>query len=160
MTGLDRRQRTILIVDDIEDNRVLLERVLKSAGYRTISACDGAGALAVLSSETVDLVLLDWMMPGLSGIEILKTIRTTHDQSHLPVIMCTAVGEEENIVDAIEAGANDYVVKPISLPILRARMSIHLSHAEAVARLDQEKLSSQRRMAEQMRRLFEARAAS
>lgn len=160
MNGVERRQRTVLIVDDIEDNRVLLERSLQSAGYRALCADSGANALAMLTTEPVDIVLLDWMMPGLSGLDTLRAIRQSYSASRMPVIMCTAVGEDQNIVDAIEAGANDYVVKPVSLPVLRARMISHLMNAEEVATLDAEKSETQRRMAEQVRRLMETRLSS
>lgn len=152
------RLRTILIVDDLEANRTLLERSLASAGYRTLSTESGAGALAILASQPVDLVLLDWMMPGLSGLDTLRSIRQSHSQDALPVIMCTAVGEDENIVEAMESGANDYVVKPISLPVLRARMATHLSRSATIATLEFERDASVRRMSEQMRRLMEIRA--
>lgn len=153
-------RRTVLIVDDLEANRTLLERSLASAGYRTICADDGASALAALSGgETVDMVLLDWMMPGLSGLDTLRAIRQTHSQDSLPVIMCTAVGEDDNIVEAIESGANDYVVKPISLPVLRARMATHLRRSRTIATLEHEREASVRRLSEQMRRLMELRAA-
>lgn len=152
-------RRTVLIVDDLDANRVLLERSLAAAGYSTVSAEDGAGALALLGSRTVDIVLLDWMMPGLSGLDTLRAIRQRHSQDSLPVIMCTAVGEDENIVEAIESGANDYVVKPISLPVLRARMATHLSRSNTIATLEVEHEASVRRMSAQMRRLMELRAA-
>lgn len=155
MTG---KARTVLIVDDLEANRVLLERSLASAGYRTLSAECGAGALAMLSSESVDIVLLDWMMPGLSGLDTLRAIRQSHTQDSLPVIMCTAVGEDDNIVEAMESGANDYVVKPISLPVLRARMATHLSRSHTIATLEYEHEASVKRMSEQMRRLMEMRS--
>lgn len=160
MNGVERRQRTVLIVDDIEDNRILLERSLQSAGYRSLCADSGANALAMLTTESVDIVLLDWMMPGLSGLDTLRAIRQSYSASRMPVIMCTAVGEDQNIVDAMEAGANDYVVKPVSLPVLRARMISHLMNAEEVATLDAEKSETQRRMAEQVRRLMETRLSS
>lgn len=153
-------RRTVLIVDDLEANRVLLERSLASAGYRTLCADDGASALDRLGSgESIDIVLLDWMMPGLSGLDTLRAIRQSRSQDSLPVIMCTAVGEDDNIVEAIESGANDYVVKPISLPVLRARMATHLSRSHTIATLENEREASVRRMSEQMRRLMEQRAA-
>lgn len=153
------RLRTVLIVDDLEANRVLLERSLASAGYRTLSVEGGAGALALLSTSSVDLVLLDWMMPGLSGLDTLRAIRQSYTQDALPVIMCTAVGEDENVVEALESGANDYVVKPISLTVLRARMATHLSRSATIAALETERDASVKRMSEQMRRLMELRAA-
>ncbi|WP_340587499.1 response regulator [Erythrobacter alti] len=158
MNNQNAPTRSVLIVDDIEDNRILLERSLVSAGYRTITACDGAAALSEISNRVPSIVLLDWMMPGLSGLETLKAIRENYTAARLPVIMCTAVGEEDNVVEAIEAGANDYVVKPVSLPILRARMSAHLSQSDMVSNLDNEKSEAKKRMAQQMRRLMEARS--
>lgn len=153
-------RRTVLIVDDLEANRTLLERSLASAGYRTLCADDGAQALALLSEgEAIDIVLLDWMMPGLSGLDTLRAIRQAHSEDSLPVIMCTAVGEDDNIVEAIESGANDYVVKPISLPVLRARMATHLNRSHTIAALEHDRVASVRRMSEQMRRLMEQRTA-
>lgn len=152
-------RKTVLIVDDVEDNRVLLERALRSGGYMTVSVESGMAALAWMSSATPDIVLLDWMMPGLSGLETLKTIRASHPMASLPIIMCTAMGEEDNVVEAIEAGANDYVTKPISIPILRARMATHLTQSATVSTLNLEKVEAKRQLTEQTRRLFAQRAA-
>lgn len=154
------RLHTVLIVDDLEANRVLLERSLASTGYRTISAECGASALAILSSERCDIVLLDWMMPGLSGLDTLRAIRQSYSQDMLPVIMCTAVGEDDNIVEALGSGADDYVVKPISLPVLRARMATLLNRSATIATLEQDHHLSVKRMSEQLRRLMETRTAS
>lgn len=154
------RLHTVLIVDDLEANRILLERSLASAGYRTISAECGPSALAILSGERCDIVLLDWMMPGLSGLDTLRAIRQSYSQDMLPVIMCTAVGEDDNIVEALSSGADDYVVKPISLPVLRARMATLLNRSATIATLEQDHQASVKRMSEQLRRLMEARAAS
>ena len=101
------RQKLVLIVDDIEDNRVLLERGLRSCGYATVSAASGPEALSIISCGKPDIVLLDWMMPGLSGLETLRGIRELYPASALPIIMCTAIGEEMSVVAAIGAGAND-----------------------------------------------------
>ncbi len=154
MTDASTRAKLVLIVDDIEDNRVLLERALKVSGYRTVSVDSGQKALGFLSIETPDIILLDWMMPGLSGFETLLTIREKHSAARLPVIMCTAMGEEENIVEALGAGASDYVTKPISIPVLRARMLAHLTQQETIATLDSEKIEAKRRLNDQTRRLF------
>lgn len=85
--------KLILIVDDIEENRELLERALRSSGYETISAASGREALSIISAQLPDLVLLDWMMPQLSGLDTLRAIRELYPRSRLPVVMCTAVGE-------------------------------------------------------------------
>ena len=144
-------QKVILIVDDLEENRTLLERALKSSGYRTVSASSGAAALSLISRQAPDLILLDWMMPQLSGLETLRAIRERYPSSRLPVIMCTAIGEEMSVVAAINAGANDYMTKPISLPILRARMSVHLEQRAVISALGTDKANAERRLDEHTR---------
>ena len=151
-------QKTVMIVDDLEDNRVLLERALQSSGYKTVSFETGKDAISYLAGDHVDIILLDWMMPGLSGYETLCAIRERHTAAELPVIMCTALGEEDNIVDAIAAGANDYVTKPVSLPVLRARMTRHLMQSDEVATLATEKDEAKRKLTEQTKRYFVSRA--
>ena len=150
-------RRTSLIVDDIEDNRVLLERSLTSGGYDTISVDSGRKAISQISRVKPDLVLLDWMMPELSGLDTLLAIREIHNSVRLPVIMCTALGEEQSIVQALNAGANDYIVKPISLPILKARMMLHLKQQAIVGDIDGEKASAEQRLDEQTRILISRR---
>lgn len=150
-------RRTVLIVDDIEDNRVLLERALTSSGYDTISVDSGRKAISQISRVKPDLVLLDWMMPELSGLETLLAIREIHNSVRLPVIMCTALGEEQSVVQALTAGANDYIVKPISLPILKARMTLHLKQQAIVGDIDGEKASAEQRLDEQTRILLARR---
>src|SRR3954470_8350174 len=107
----------ILVVDDVEDNRVILQRHLLREGF-DVSACDsGIAALAVVSTDPPDLVILDWMMPQLSGLDTLRAMREHYDANRLPVIMCTARDEESSIGSAFEAGANDYVQKPVRVPV-------------------------------------------
>lgn len=144
-------QKLILIVDDIEENRTLLQRALKSSGYATDCAASGTEALSKISQQLPHLVLLDWMMPQLSGLETLRAIRERHSSSRLPVIMCTAIGEEMSVVAAINAGANDYMTKPISLPILRARMSAHLEQKAVIDALGNDKEKAERNLDEQTR---------
>lgn len=147
-------RRSILIVDDIEDNRVLLERFLTSSGYQPICAESGASAISLISKCKPELVLLDWMMPGLSGLETLQAVREMYDSVRLPVIMCTALGEENSVVQALNAGANDYIVKPISLPILKARMAMHLKQQAIVGSIDDEKANVEQRLNDQTRALL------
>jgi DNA-binding response OmpR family regulator len=147
-------QKLVLIVDDLEDNRILLDRALKSSGYATMQAESGREALSLIASRKPDMVLLDWMMPQLTGLETLRAIRDLHPASRLPVIMCTAIGEEESIVAAISAGANDYMTKPISLPILRARMAQHLEQRAVIDTLDNEKALAERKLTEQRLEIF------
>ena len=147
-------QKLVLIVDDVEDNRRLLDRALKSSGYATVQAESGREALSLIADRKPAIVLLDWMMPQLSGLETLRAIREIYPTSRLPVIMCSAVGEEMSGVEAIDAGANDYMTKPISLPILRARIAQHLTQSAAVDALDSEKEIVERKLAEQRREIF------
>lgn len=144
-------RKLVLIVDDIEENRILLQRALSSSGYETESAASGPEALSKISDRLPDMVLLDWMMPQLSGLETLRAIRERHPSSRLPVIMCTAIGEEMSVVAAINAGANDYMTKPISLPILRARMSAHLEQQAVIDTLGSEKAKAEQSLDQQTR---------
>jgi DNA-binding response OmpR family regulator len=146
--------KLILIVDDIAENRELLERALRSSGYETISAASGREALSIISTQLPDLVLLDWMMPQLSGLDTLRAIRELYPRSRLPVVMCTAVGEEMSVVAAIGAGANDYITKPISIPILRARMTALFDQMAVIDALDVEKSEAERRLLERMRSML------
>lgn len=147
-------QRRILIVDDIEDNRFVLDRHLKRAGFATEMCEDGMSALRMIAASPPDVVLLDWMMPGLSGLETLQTIREKHDENLLPVIMCTAIGEESSVVVAIKAGANDFVMKPISFPILMARLKSQLARKDAVDALRRENSNLENTLVQRTRDLM------
>jgi DNA-binding response OmpR family regulator len=153
-------QRRILIVDDIEDNRFVLDRHLKRAGFATEMCEDGMAALRMIATSPPDIVLLDWMMPGLSGLETLQTIREKHDENLLPVIMCTALGEESSIVVAIKAGANDFVMKPISFPILMARLKSQLARKDAVDALRRENSNLENTLVQRTRDLMNSRRDS
>ena len=155
--GLDVAGCRILIVDDIEDNRVVLDRQLRRAGFETSLSPDGISALAQISSDPPDLVVLDWMMPNLSGLETLKAMREHYDLNRLPIIMCTARDEESSIVDAIEAGANAYIQKPIKMPVLLARISAQLMRRKAMAALGAVNADLEATLAQRTRELFESR---
>lgn len=146
--------KRVLVVDDVEDNRLILDRALRSSGYGTILAESGREALSIISRQVPDMVLLDWMMPELSGLETLRAIREHHPKSTLPVIMCTAIGEEMSVVAAIGEGANDYMVKPISIPILRARMAAHFEQCTVIDTLGSAREAAERRLTEQTRALL------
>lgn len=111
----------ILIVDD---NPKYLEDALPMYGYEVVVATDGIKALKILSKESdkIDLVLLDVMMPNMNGWDTLKAIRTSEKTKMIPVIMITAVSEEQKIVSGLKIGADDYIVKPFVLPNLLARI--------------------------------------
>ena len=129
-------QPSLLIVDDSEANRDMLSRRLRRKGYDVTVAEGGRRALELAEQQRFDLVLLDIVMPDLNGIEVLETLRETWSAGDLPVIMVTAKDESEDIVRGFELGANDYVTKPLDLPVVLARVQIQLSLKHA---LDQNK---------------------
>jgi diguanylate cyclase (GGDEF)-like protein/PAS domain S-box-containing protein len=126
---------SILLVDDNELNRDALSRRLRQRGFEVTVAEDGRAALALLDGSGFDLVLLDVEMPGLSGLDVLATLRGICSSTELPVIMVTARSEGADIVEAFRLGANDYVTKPIDFPVALARITTHLSHKRAVEAL-------------------------
>jgi len=121
------RQGTLLVVDDNELNRDALSRHLRRQGYLVTVAADGHAALALIAAEPYDVVLLDVEMPGMSGLEVLTRLRAAHSDTELPVIMVTARSQGPDIVEAFQLGANDYVTKPIDVPVALARIATHVS---------------------------------
>jgi CheY-like chemotaxis protein len=117
---------TLLVVDDNAENRDVLSRRLEKRGFKVLQAESGQRALERIEAEAVDLVLLDWMMPGLSGLEVLKLLRQRKATAQLPVIMATAKSESEDMVEALEQGADDYVTKPLDFPVVVARIQAAL----------------------------------
>jgi CheY-like chemotaxis protein len=117
---------TILVVDDLPANRDLLTRRLERAGFRVLGAGSGPEALDVLGRSGVDCVLLDIMMPGMTGLEVLRRVRLTRSEAALPVIMVTAKSDNEDVIEALTLGANDYVTKPVDFPVTLARIRAHL----------------------------------
>jgi class 3 adenylate cyclase len=118
---------SVLVVDDNEMNRDMLSRRLKAKGFAVELAEDGYKALEKLDATAFDLVLLDIMMPGMSGIEVLRKVRETRTAADLPIIMATAKAQSEDVVEALKLGANDYVTKPIDFPVALARVNTQLS---------------------------------
>ena len=133
--------KPLLLVDDDATNQDLLSRRLKRAGYATEVAGSGYEALDVLARREVELVLLDSMMPGLSGIDLLRQLRQRFTSARLPIIMVTALGESERVVEALNLGANDYIPKPIDFPVALARIRAQLErkHAEEALRESEER---------------------
>lgn len=117
---------SLLVVDDNEMNRDMLSRRLSRRGHTVKTAEHGQQALDMIAEQAFDVVLLDIMMPGISGIEVLKRARESHSGSELPIIMVTAKGDSEDVVTALELGANDYVVKPLDFPVVLARVQTQL----------------------------------
>ncbi len=124
-------QYRLLVVDDDEDNRDLLGRRLVRAGYEVRLAAGGREALEILNREPADLVVLDMMMPEVSGMEVLAEIRKTHPASELPIIVATADHDSAGVVAALRAGANDFVGKPLDFAVVQARIETRLALATA-----------------------------
>ena len=122
---------TLLIVDDVAENRDILVRRLERRGYMTEQAIDGQSALDTLSAQSIDLVLLDIMLPDMSGLEVLQKVREFASRLALPVIMVSAKNESFDVVEALNLGANDYITKPIDFAIAVARIETHLQMRDA-----------------------------
>lgn len=120
----------ILIVEDEEPLTVLLRYNLEAAGYEVDCAARGDEAELKLRETTPDLVVLDWMLPGISGIELCRRLRARPATAQLPIIMLTARGEESERVRGLATGADDYVVKPFSVPELLARIGALLRRSK------------------------------
>ena len=104
-----------LVVDDFATMRRIVRNLLKELGFSNVQeADDGVAALALLRRETFDFVATDWNMPNMTGIELLRAIRADAELKHLPVLMITAEAKKENIVEAAQAGASGYIVKPFT----------------------------------------------
>jgi len=144
----------ILVVDDVALNVKLLADVLAAKGYRTCSAASGAEALAVLEAERPDLVLLDVMMPGMSGYEVCKAIRANPAQAMLPVVLVTALDPAEERAKGLDAGADDFLSKPVSQTELLARVRSLLRIKSLY-----DEVSDQRTALSEMNRTLEKRVA-
>ncbi|WP_153771010.1 phosphate regulon transcriptional regulator PhoB [Labrenzia sp. CE80] len=119
----------VLIVEDEEPLSLLLRYNLEAEGYAVESCMRGDDAEVRLRESVPDLLLLDWMLPGISGIELCRRLRLREDTERLPIIMLTARGEEAERIRGLSTGADDYVVKPFSVPELMARVRAILRRA-------------------------------
>ena len=126
---------TVLVVDDDESNRDVLGRVLQSKGYKVVLAGSGPEAIERVEQGGIDLVLLDIMMPDVSGLDVLKKLRETHARDALPVIMATARDQPQDMVEALKMGANDYVTKPLDFAVVMARLEAQLSLKRATGEI-------------------------
>jgi diguanylate cyclase (GGDEF)-like protein len=134
--SVSTRLGRILLVDDQAQNRDMLGRRLERRGYEVVLRESAVGIEEVIANEAIELVLLDWMMPERSGHDALKGIRLLYDAEHLPVIVVTALDDGDIVSMALEAGANDYIPKPIDLRVLTARVKAQLDRRQAVLELD------------------------
>ncbi|WGI21457.1 phosphate regulon transcriptional regulator PhoB [Amylibacter sp. IMCC11727] len=118
----------ILVVEDEASQLELLAYNLGVEGYDVFRAETGEEGLLILEEESIDLMLLDWMLPQTSGLEVCRQVKRNKKTKHIPVIMLTARGEEEDKIRGLDIGADDYVVKPYSIKELMARVRVGLRH--------------------------------
>ncbi len=128
---MNSKANRLLIVDDNEMNRDMLARRLARKGYEVVLADNAKQLLQRVKEDAVDLLLLDIEMPEISGLEALKTLRENYSPVELPIIMVTAKNQSDDVVKALDLGANDYVTKPIDFAVALARIGTQLSHKRA-----------------------------
>ena len=113
---------SILVIEDEEPIQILLRYNLEAEGHRVRVSADGEDTMMLIADERPDLILLDWMLPGISGIEVCRLVRARPETKNIPIIMLTARSEEAERVRGLATGADDYLVKPFSVPELLARI--------------------------------------
>jgi two-component system chemotaxis response regulator CheY len=114
----------ILTVDDFSTMRRIIKNLLHHLGYpNVVEADDGSIALAILQTQAIDFVISDWNMPQMNGLELLKAIRADDKLQHVPVLLVTAEALKENVVEAVKAGVNGYIVKPFTAETLRKKIA-------------------------------------
>ena len=126
-------QAKILVVEDEPSQREVLAYNLKAEGFLVISADNGEDALLLVEEEEPDLILLDWMMPNLSGIEVCRRLKSYNETRAIPIVMVSARSEEMDKVRGLEIGADDYLVKPYSVIELIARLRTQLRRTRAAS---------------------------
>ncbi len=119
--------KTILIVEDNALNMKLFDQLLQSNGYNTIKSIDGSDVLEIAQDKMPDLIIMDIQLPGRSGLEITKDLKTDEKLKHIPVIAVTAFAMKGDESAILEAGCDDYIPKPINVPIFLETVAKHLS---------------------------------
>ena len=116
---------TIMVVDDSRIMRNTVKGVFSGVDTpcNFVEAKDGEEALALLEAQTIDLILLDWNMPRLSGIDFLKQVRAMEQYKELPIIMVTSEASKINVIEALKNGATDYITKPIKLDLFKSKLA-------------------------------------
>lgn len=122
MSTIEPRGYSVLIADDDEGHRELVSRCLEKAGYTVAAARDGDEALRRLDVEFFDLVLLDYMMPRVNGLQVIETMTRADRTRDIPIIVMTAVGDRQTLAQCIDAGACDYITKPVEMAVVKTRV--------------------------------------
>lgn len=126
----------ILIIEDDQDIRDLMYFQLKNEGHQVETASNGSIATDILAHKDFDLIIVDWMLPGKSGVEICRSIRQKENAKDIAVLMVTALNQPENIIDGLDAGADDYITKPFDLNVFQARIRAQLRRKEIKEAVD------------------------
>jgi DNA-binding response OmpR family regulator len=153
-----RATRTILAVDDSRTNLHVLAHRLGQLGYLVVLADGGSQALELVSARGFDLVLVDRVMPEVSGLHVLQEIRGTRDTTDLPVIMVTSQADPRGAIEALQAGADDYLERPYEFEELAARIERVLARADRMEELKRSNLALDARIAARAIELGEARS--
>jgi two-component system chemotaxis response regulator CheY len=113
----------VLVVDDFSTMRRIVKNILRQLGFNNIvEADDGTTAVGILEREKVDLIISDWNMPNMTGIELLRHVRSTEELKDLPFLMVTAEAQQENIIEAVKAKVSNYIVKPFTADTLNEKI--------------------------------------
>ncbi len=105
----------ILVVDDFSTMRRIIKNILKQLGFtNVVDADDGSTAWEILNKDKIDFIISDWNMPKMSGIELLRKVRASEEFADIPFLMVTAEGQQENVIEAVQAGVSNYIVKPFT----------------------------------------------
>ncbi len=114
----------ILVVDDFATMRKVIRNLLKQVGYEDIvEAEDGVAAMRILKAQKVDMVISDWNMPNMTGLELLKAVRADADLTKIPFLMVTAEALQDNVVEAVKSGVSNYIVKPFTAEVLNEKIA-------------------------------------
>jgi len=114
---------TVLVVDDFATMRRIIRNILRDLGFQKIlEAEDGTAAVGILQTQKVDLIISDWNMPKMTGLELLKWVRSNEDTKDLPFLMVTAEAQKENVIEAVKAKVSNYIVKPFTAQTLAEKL--------------------------------------
>jgi CheY-like chemotaxis protein len=123
----------VLVVDDVVDNVELLADALEDVGYEVLKAFSGIEALNIAGSSKPDVIMLDIIMPGIDGIEVCRRLKSNPKLKSIPVIMVSALGEDSDLKMGLEAGAQDYIIKPYNVSVALSQVQIALTRGRSTA---------------------------
>ncbi|MGL4314964.1 MAG: response regulator [Sphingomonas sp.] len=155
--GLGRGKPSLLVVDDSRTNLAVIGRRLTHLGFSVVLSDNAAEALDILAARGFDVAIIDMVMPGLSGLQMLAEIRATRETADLPVIMITGRSDPQAVVEALAAGADDHIAKPFDFAVLVARVDRVVERARRIAALKRSNATLDARIAARAMELGEVR---